>query len=67
MFAIIFAFININNTNVFGAFFSNNLAGLELYINIITTVLFIISTIATIVSGCDYLKNFKNLILEDKK
>ena len=67
MLAIIFAFININNTNSFCAFLSRNLSGLELYINIITTVLFVISTIATIVSGCDYLKNFKTILLEDKR
>ena len=67
MFAIIFAFISINNTNTFGAFISGSLYGLELYINIITTILFVVSTIATIVSGCDYLKNFKTIILDDKK
>ena len=66
MFAIIFAFININNTNIFGAFTNGNLTGLELYINIITTILFIVSTIATIVSGCDYLKNFRTILLDDK-
>ena len=66
MFAIIFAFISINNTNTFGAFISGNLNGLELYINVITTILFVVSTIATIVSGCDYLKNFKAVILDEK-
>lgn len=66
MFAIIFAFISINNTNTFCAFLTGNLNGLELYINIITTILFVISTIATIVSGCDYLKNFKTVIFDDK-
>ena len=38
MFAIIGAFININNTNVFGACFSANLTGIQFYINLITTL-----------------------------
>ena len=62
MFAIIFAFININNTNAFVNFFKVNLTGIELIINIVTTILFIISTIATIFSGYEYLKNSKNLL-----
>lgn len=59
MTAIIFAFINIENTNIFGNFIFNNLTGLALIVNIITTVLFVISTIATIFSGYEYLKNWK--------
>lgn len=61
MFAIIFAFININNTNIFGSFFKGGLAGLELIINIITTVLFIVSSVATVLSGYTYLKCGKEL------
>ena len=59
MTAIIFAFINIENTNIFGNFIFNNLTGLALIVNVITTVLFLISTISTIFSGYEYLKNWK--------
>lgn len=62
MIAIICAFININNTNVFGNFIHGNLTGLPLIINFITTVAFVVAVIATIVSGIDYLKDSKNLL-----
>lgn len=62
MIAIICAFININNTNIFGACFTGSLSGLELFINVITTIFMIVSVIATIFSGWDYLKNGKNLL-----
>lgn len=62
MIAIICAFININNTNVFGNFIHGNLTGLPLIINFITTVAFVAAVIATIVSGIDYLKDSKNLL-----
>lgn len=61
MIAIILAFININNTNIFGNFINGNLSGIELIINILTTVFMVVSTIATIFSGWDYLKNSKEL------
>lgn len=61
MIAIILAFININNTNIFGNFINGNLSGIELLINILTTVFMVVSTIATIFSGWDYLKNSKDL------
>lgn len=61
MIAIILAFININNTNSFGAFINGNLTGIELIVNILTTVFMVVSTIATIFSGWDYLKNSKEL------
>lgn len=61
MIAIILAFININNTNTFGNFINGNLSGIELVINILTTVFMVVSTIATIFSGWDYLKNSKDL------
>ena len=64
MFAIIFAFININNTNVFGKYFFGELTGIELIINIITTLLFIVSSVATILSACTYLKGGKELFKE---
>lgn len=62
MIAIISAFININNTNIFGEFIKGTLGGLPLYINIITTVAFVLATIATIFSGYEYLKNSKDLL-----
>ena len=62
MIAIICAFININNTNVFGNFIHGNLTGLPLIINFITTVAFVVAVIATIISGIDYLKDSKNLL-----
>ena len=62
MFAIIFMFININNTNVFGACFKGNLTGIELVVNIIGTVLMIVSTVATIFSGVNYIKDGKDLL-----
>ncbi len=61
MIAIILAFININNTNIFGNFINGNLSGIELIVNILTTVFMVVSTIATIFSGWDYLKNSKDL------
>ncbi len=62
MFAIILSFININNTNVFGKCFNGSLTGVEFVINLITTVLMIISVIATIFSGYEYMKNGKDLL-----
>ena len=54
--------ININNTNIFGAFIRENLTGAELIINILATVFMLISVIATIFSGWDYVKNGKELL-----
>ena len=61
MFGVIFAFININNTNIFFNFLNTNMQPFELLINVITTALLIISTIATIFSGWDYIKDGKEL------
>ena len=61
MFGVIFAFVNINNSNVFFAFTNNNMPTFELIINIITTVLLVVSTIATVFSGWDYIKDGKKL------
>ena len=61
MIAIILAFININNTNSFFNFISGNLTGLELWINVITSILMLISVLATIFSGWDYVKGGKEL------
>ena len=62
MIAIIFAFLNINNTNIFGDFIYGELTGLSLIINIVTTISFIIAIIATIISGIDYMKDSKELL-----
>ena len=62
MFAIIFMFININNTNIFGACFKGSLTGIELIINIISTLLMTASVIATIFSGVNYIKDGKDLL-----
>ena len=62
MIAIILMFININNTNVFGAFIYGNLEGMPLVINILATVTMTISVIATIFSGWSYIKNGKDLL-----
>ena len=58
MIAIILAFIDINS---FGAIFNENLQGFAFVFNLLTTALMTISTIATIFSGYDYLKNGKEL------
>ena len=63
--AIIFAFININNTNIFMNFVNGEITGIALVINCITSIMFILATIATIISGIDYLKNGKELFLKD--
>ncbi len=61
MTAIILAFVNINNTNIFFEFTKGTLSGLPLVINILTSILMVISTIATIFSGIDYIKGGKDL------
>lgn len=63
--AIIFAFININNTNIFMNFTNGEITGIALIINCITSIMFILATIATVISGIDYLKNGKELLLKD--
>ena len=62
MIAIILMFININGTNIFGNFIFVKLTGIELIINILTTVLMLASVVATIFSGWDYIKNGKDLL-----
>lgn len=66
MIAIIFAFININGTNIFCNFINGNLTGIELIVNILTSVMMIISVIATIFSGWEYVKDGKELLLKEK-
>lgn len=64
MFAIIFAFININGTNKFFECFTGSLIGVELFVNFITTILMLVSVIATVFSGWNYVKNGKELLLD---
>lgn len=59
MIAIILAFIDVNG---FGDFLSGNLQGVALYFNILVTALMILQTIATIVSGVQYMKGASKLI-----
>lgn len=61
MVAIILALININGTNIFANFITGNLTGIELVVNVATTVLLTISVVATIFSGWDYLSKGKDL------
>lgn len=61
MIAIMLAFININGTNTFFNFIHWELSGIELVINILTSVMLVISIIATIFSGYDYIKNGKDI------
>lgn len=62
MTAIILAFINIDNTNAYGAFLYSNMSGLALAINILTTIAFTLAVIATVVSGYIYLKDSKDIL-----
>lgn len=61
MIAIILAFININGSNIFFNFIDGNLTGVALIINILTSVMMLISVVATIFSGFDYIKGGKDL------
>lgn len=60
MIAIILAFLDLN---AFGACFSGALQGKAAVINFIVTIMMIIQTIATVLSGADYLKGAKKLIM----
>lgn len=66
MIALILAFININGTNIFCNFISGGLTGIEFVINMLTSVMMIISVIATIFSGWEYIKDGKDLLLDEK-
>ena len=59
MIAIILSFIDLN---AFADCFKGNLSGYSFYLNLITTILMIISVIATIFSGIDYIKDGKDLL-----
>lgn len=59
MLAIIIALIDLNS---FGEFIQGNLEGYNLAVNVISSVLMLISVIATIFSGVDYIKEGKDLL-----
>ncbi len=59
MFALILVMFDANS---FAECFRGTLSGVDLGLNIISTVLLLISVIATIFSGYDYLKNMKDLL-----
>lgn len=59
MIAIIVAFVD---NHAFGTFVKGELTGFPLVINVITTVMMVICTVATIFSGWDYIKNGKDLL-----
>ena len=58
MVAIILAFLDVN---AFGAIFMGNLTGFSFVLNLLATFFMLISTVATIFSGYDYLKHGKEL------
>ena len=62
MIAIILAYIDIH---AFGEFIKGDLTGFSLLLNIVATIIMIISVIATIFSGWDYLKNGKELLKDE--
>lgn len=61
MIAILFAFINIGGNNIFFHFVSGELMGIELIINMITSIMMLISVVCTIFSGWDYIKGGREL------
>lgn len=61
MFAVIFALVDVN---AFGTIFSGTLSGIPFVLNLFTTLLMIVSTIATIFSGWSYIKGGKDLLKE---
>ena len=59
MIAIIFAFIDIGT---FFEFTKGSLTGIQLIINIISSVMMVVSVIAAVFSGIDYVKDGKDLL-----
>lgn len=59
MLAIILAFVDVNG---FFAFVNGNLTGINLTLNIVASVMMLISVVATIFSGIDYIKGGKELL-----
>jgi len=62
MIAVIMCFVDVNP---FGAIFTMQLGVLPFIWNLITTLMMIVSTIATIFSGYTYLKEGKDVLLKD--
>ena len=62
MIAIILAYVDIGN---FGECFVGELTGIRFYINLLTTIMMLVSVVATVFSGWDYLKGGKDS-LKDK-
>ena len=61
MLGLIIALIDVNS---FGKFLDGSLSGINLIINIASTTMLVISVIATIFSGWEYIKNGKDLLLD---
>jgi len=61
MLALVIAIVDIN---AFGTFLNSSLDTYHLVINVISTSLMSISVVATIISGFDYVKNGKELLLD---
>ena len=59
MLAIILAFVDLN---AFGECFKGSLQGEALILNLIVTIMMIVQTLATIISGIEYMKDAKDLI-----
>ena len=59
MIAIVLAFLDIG---VFFEFTKGTLSGIHLVINVVTSIMLVISVIATIFSGIDYIKDGKDLL-----
>lgn len=59
MIAIILAFVDLN---AFGECFTGNLQGALLIFNILVTVMMLIQTVATVVSGIEYMKGASKII-----
>ena len=55
------------NPNAFGACFTGTLSGFSFWYNLIVTILMIISVVATIFSGVDYILKGKDLFKEEVK
>lgn len=64
MLAILLAF---PDPNAFGACFTGSLSGFSFVYNLIVTILMIVSVIATIFSGADYIVKGKDLFKEEVK
>ena len=63
MVAISLAFLD---PNPYGTIFNGELSGYNFVINLLVTLTMTVSVVATIFSGWEYVKNGKDLLLEDK-